>query len=64
VGQFVRVAIVDSLDDLNEYSPGVIFREVPVGLEPIEELSSFAEAGWWKGYSVTRKTLRSSSKVS
>ena len=43
MGDVVSVAVVDSLYDLEEYLPGVLFSKVAISLEIVEQLSTLAQ---------------------
>ena len=44
MGDLVRVAVAQRFHDLDEDAPGVFLREIALGVEPVEQLSSVAEA--------------------
>jgi len=44
MSNFMVVAIVNGFNDLDEYFPGIILREIAKVLQVVEQLSSLAQA--------------------
>lgn len=53
MGDLIFVEVVDCLNHLFKDYAGIIFTEAASLVEPVEELSSFAEAKYRKEYSET-----------